>query len=151
MKIAIGSDHRGIELKAVLVARLKDQGHAVQDVGPHTSESVDYPDFAAKVADAVSHGGADRGILICGSGIGMSIAANKSRGIRAALCLTEHMAELSRNHNDANVLCLAASEIPVDQNCAIVDVWLRADFSAGRHQRRVDKIGSLESALPGAP
>ncbi len=151
MRIEIGSDHRGVELKAVLVARLQDQGHQVHDVGPHSSASVDYPDYAAKVAEAVSHGAADRGILICGSGIGMSIAANKFPGIRAALCPTEHMAELSRNHNDANVLCLAASDVSVDQNCAIVDVWLRKDFSAGRHQSRVDKIGAIESALHRAP
>lgn len=141
--IAIGSDHRGVALKSRLTAHLQAQNLSVVDCGTMTSESCDYPDIAHRVAEKVACGEAGRGILICGSGIGMSIAANKHPAIRAALCHDTHGAEMSRRHNDANVLCLSADGIesmPVAEQDAIIDKWLTTDFEGGRHQRRVDKI-----------
>lgn len=144
MHIAIGSDHRGFRLKERIVSLLLGAGHELDDEGTGSSESCDYPDFGARVARKVSQGLADRGILVCGTGIGMAIVANKFRGVRAAPCYDELSAELSRRHNDLNVLCLAANmtgERLIDQ---LVLTWLRTDFEAGRHARRVDKIGRLE-------
>ena len=143
MRIAVGSDHHGVTLRAELKAQLEAAGHEVVDVGTHGTDSVDYPDIAANVAEQVSQGEADRGLLICGSGIGMSIAANKFASVRAAVCREENAAEMSRRHNDANVLCLSDG-VSVEQNLEIVNIWMTTDFEGGRHQRRVEKIRALE-------
>jgi ribose 5-phosphate isomerase B len=145
--IIIASDHAGIAMKAAIVAELTRLGLRVRDAGPATADPVDYPDYAAEVAGAVSAGRFPRGILVCGSGIGMSIAANKFPGIRAGLCLTEEMAALSRRHNDANILILPGRLLEIPPALQIVGTWLTTSFEGGRHQRRVDKITALESAL----
>ena len=144
MRIAIGSDHRGVATKAHLVQQLKSDGHEIDDVGPEDDQRVDYPDFASAVGRRVSTGTAERGILICGSGIGMAIAANKVQGVRAAVCYDEQTARLSREHNDANVLCLSGDLVEADTNTAVAKVWLETEFEGGRHGRRVAKIGELE-------
>ena len=144
MRIAIGSDHRGVQLKASLVEQLESAGHSLADLGPSDDGRVDYPDFASAVSQQVAEGEADRGILICGSGIGMGISANKVRGIRAAVCYDKVTAELSRQHNDANVLCLSADLVEANRNEAIVTTWLETEFEGGRHSQRVAKIGNLE-------
>lgn len=144
MKISIGSDHGGWELKARIIDFLKDKGHEVINRGCDSADSVDYPDFGIAVGKDVASGTADRGIVICKSGIGISIAANKVAGVRAALCLNEEMARLSRLHNNANVLALGdlwCGNINVEQ---LVDTWLSTDFEGGRHTRRVDKISAQE-------
>ena len=145
MRIAIGSDHRGVSTKAHLVQRLASAGYEIEDVGPEDDSRVDYPDFASAVGRRVSAGTADRGILICGTGIGMAIAANKVDGVRAAVCYDEQTAQLSRQHNDANVLCLSGDSVDAASNEAIANVWLTTEFEGGRHGRRVAKIGELES------
>ncbi len=144
MKIAIGSDHRGFEAKSRIVSILHRLGHAVLDVGPQVRESVDYPDFAFEVAQAVSAGRAERGILICGTGIGMCIAANKVSGVRAAPCHDCITAEMSRRHNDANVLCLSADLLGEELIDRMVRTWLETPFEGGRHARRVEKIARYE-------
>ena len=144
MRVAIGSDHAGAEYKTEVAHLLNEMGYQVEDMGTYSIESVDYPDFARRVAEAVAGGGADRGILICGTGIGMSMAANKARGIRAALCHDTYSARMSRAHNDANVLCVGARVIGRDILFEIVKVWIGAGFEGGRHQRRVDKIMEIE-------
>jgi len=143
--IAIGSDHRGIQLKKALIESLKQQGYQMKDVGTSTEESCDYPDFGAAAAKLVSLGECERAIVICGSGVGMSMAANKIKGVRAALCHSVESAEMSRRHNDANVLALSADQIPTDLANAICFKWLSAEFEGGRHARRVQKISDLES------
>jgi len=145
MRIAIGSDHRGFALKEHLVARLKEQGHEVLDEGACSTESVDYPDIAAAVAGKVSSREAERGILICGTGIGMAIVANKFPGVRAAPCCDELTAEMSRRHNDLNVLCLSGDMLGQNLVSRIVDVWIKTQFEGGRHARRVEKISQLEA------
>lgn len=149
MKIAIGSDHRGYDAKHRLVPLLQQLGHEVVDVGPEGHESVDYPDFAFQVAQAVGEGRVDRGILICGTGIGMCIAANKVPGVRAAPCHDSITAEMSRRHNDANVLCLSADLLGGDLIDRMVRIWLQTEFEAGRHARRVEKITRIEDDLRG--
>jgi ribose 5-phosphate isomerase B len=144
MKIAIGSDHAGFELKEALKTWLAASPHQVEDAGTHSEASVDYPDYAEKVARAVAGGRADRGILICGTGVGICIAANKVRGIRAAPAWNPDIARLSRQHNDANVLCLSGRFIEAAAAREIVQAWLDTPFEGGRHQRRVDKISQLE-------
>ena len=143
MIIAIASDHAGFELKNKLKDHLNNHGVTVEDFGTFKSESVDYPDYGILAARAVSQQRADRGIVICGSGIGMSIVANKVKGIRAALCLSEEMAELSRRHNDANVLALPGRLIDHELALKIVDRWLKTPFDGGRHLRRINKIHQL--------
>jgi ribose 5-phosphate isomerase B len=145
MKIAIGSDHRGYEAKSRLVALLRQLGHDVLDVGPESKESVDYPDFAFQVAQAVSSKQAERGILLCGTGIGMCIAANKVPGVRAAPCHDSITAEMSRRHNDANILCMSADLLGEDLMERMVRIWLATEFEGGRHARRVDKIVRFEA------
>jgi ribose 5-phosphate isomerase B len=145
MRIAVASDHRGVALKEAVLTVLRSKGHDVEDVGANGSESVDYPDFASIVARKVSTGQTDRGILICGTGIGMSIAANKFRGVRAAPCSDEVTAEISRRHNDLNVLCLGAELLSARVAERMVEVWLSTEFEGGRHARRVEKIGQLET------
>jgi ribose 5-phosphate isomerase B len=144
MKVAIASDHRGYHLKERVISQLKGQGHEVIDEGPSTDASVDYPDFAALVAKKVSAGAAERGILICGTGIGMAIAANKFKNVRAAACVDEVTAELSRRHNNLNVLCLSGDLLSSRSTERLVDIWMNTDFEGGRHERRVEKIHQLE-------
>jgi ribose 5-phosphate isomerase B len=144
MKIAIASDHRGYHLKEKVISLLKAKGHTVIDDGPASEASVDYPDFAALVAKKVSSGEVDRGILICGTGIGMAISANKFPGVRAAACVDEVTAELSRRHNDLNVLCLSGDLLSSRSTERLVEIWIDTEFEGGRHARRVDKIRELE-------
>ncbi len=146
MKIAIGSDHRGYETKRRLVPILQRLGHEVLDVGTEGGESVDYPDFAFEVARAVSEGRVDRGVLICGTSIGMCIAANKVKGVRAAPCHDSITAEMSRRHNDANVLCLSADLLGEELIGRMVRIWLETEFEGGRHARRVEKITRFEES-----
>ncbi len=144
LRISIASDHRGIHIKARLVQTLTASGFTVLDEGTDSEQSVDYPDFARIVAGKVSRGEVDRGILICGTGIGMSIAANKFTGVRAASCYDEVMVEMSRRHNDVNILCLPGDMIgerPIDE---LVLMWLNTDFDGGRHVQRIEKITQLE-------
>jgi ribose 5-phosphate isomerase B len=144
MRIAIGSDHRGTQLKAKLSTALHEMGHEVDDVGTHESTSVDYPDIAAMVAGQVSSNDVDRGVLICGTGIGMAISANKFSGVRATPCHDDFEAEMCRRHNNVNVLCLGADVLGNRNVEQLVKIWLETDFEGGRHARRVDKIAGLE-------
>ena len=144
MKIAVGNDHRGVAVKQRLLGLLKELGHEVADLGANSPASVDYPDYAITVAESVSAGTADRGILICGTGHGMCIAANKVAGVRAANCRDVIDAELSRRHNDANVMCLSADLIGEEQTEKMVRTWLTTDFEGGRHARRTEKIAEYE-------
>ncbi len=144
MKIALGSDHRGFEAKERIEAVVRELGHEVIDCGTHSRESCDYPDLGLAVAGLVAAGRADRGILLCGSGLGMSITANKVAGIRAALCHDELTAQMSRRHNDANVLCLPADLVGDALLKRMVELWLRTEFEGGRHARRVNKIIEFE-------
>lgn len=144
MKIVVGSDHRGFEMKKQVKAIVTQLGHECIDVGTDTSDPVDYPDPAYLAAVAVSKKQAERAILACGTGIGMSITANKIKGIRAALCHDELSAQISRHHNDANVLCIAADLLGEVLLRKIVEVWLTTEFSGGRHLRRVRKIAAIE-------
>ena len=147
MKIAVASDHRGYDIKGKILPLIGDLGHDAIDFGPLSPEIVDYPDFAAKVAKAVSKGEVDRGILICGTGIGMCITANKFPGVRAAACHDDLTAEMSRLHNDANVLCLSADMLGDRLVNRMVEIWLKTEFEGGRHARRVAKIVQLESEI----
>jgi ribose 5-phosphate isomerase B len=143
-RIVFGSDHAGLRLRAEAVRVAKEAGFDVEDLGPFSSESVDYPDYAARVGAAVAAGGARLGVLVCGTGIGMSIAANKAKGIRAAHCTTEFEARMARAHNDANVLCMGERVTGLGLGAAIVASFLAQPFEGGRHQRRVDKISALD-------
>ncbi len=143
MRIAIGCDHRGLDLKQAIIKLITKAGHSYEDFGSKTTEPVDYPDIAQKVGEAVARGGFDRGILICGTGIGMCITANKVQGIRAALAYSPLSASHARQHNDANILCLSADETPKEVT-EIVKIFLTDEFEGGRHQRRVDKIKEME-------
>ena len=147
MKIAIGCDHRGYSVKQRIVAQISDRGHEMLDFGTDSTKPCDYPDFALPVARAVACGQADRGILVDGSGIGMSITANKVPGIRAAICHDELTAEISRRHNDANILCFAADLLGDELIRRIVDAWLLTPFEEGRHSRRLEKLADLERQL----
>ena len=144
MKIAIGADHAGFDEKEKVRSLLDRIGVEYKDMGTDSAASVDYPDFARKVGEAVAGGEYDRGILVCGSGTGMAIAANKVPGIRAAVAWNEEIARLSREHNDANVLALAARFIPDEEQEKIVKTWLSTAFEGGRHERRVEKIEQIE-------
>ena len=144
MKIAVGSDHRGFEAKQLIKAIVCQLGHECIDVGTEDSNPVDYPDTAYLAAKTISEGQADRAILACATGIGMSIAANKVEGVRAAVCHDELNARISRDHNDANVLCISGDQVGEVVLRKIVEVWLETDFSGGRHKRRVNKISDIE-------
>lgn len=144
MKIALAADHAGFEEKEKIKMTLEELGVEYTDMGTYSCDSVDYPDFARKVGEAVAGGGFDRGLLVCGSGTGMAIAANKVHGVRAAVAWNEDIARLSRQHNDANVLSLPARFVPQDEINKIVKAWLSADFEGGRHERRVEKISRIE-------
>jgi len=143
LRIAIGSDHKGLEAKRLIIGLIEEMGHSHQDFGSHNDELVDYPDIARQVGEAVAGGGFERGILICDTGIGMSIAANKLKGVRAALCHDEFGALRSRQHNDANILCLG-TDLEDDATREIVAAFLSTAFEGGRHSRRVDKIAFME-------
>lgn len=144
MKIAIGADHAGFEVKEKVKAGLVKSGHEVLDLGTNSLDSVDYPEPAARVAKAVAAGDAERGVLVCGSGIGMSIAANKVKGARAALITDEFLAEMSRRHNDANVACFGSRVNAPEAIQRFVDRFIATAFEAGRHKGRVDKISGIE-------
>ena len=143
-KLVIGSDHGGFTLKEAIKKHLADNGVAVTDMGTHSLDSVDYPDIAVDVAKAVASGEYERGILICGTGVGVSIAANKVPGIRAALCHDTFSAAMSREHNDANILTMGERVIGQGLACMIVDTWLASSFTGGRHARRVGKLNALD-------
>lgn len=143
--IALGADHAGVKMKASIIEHLESKGLKCHDYGTYDETSTDYPDYAKRVGEAIINGTAERGILICGTGIGISISANKIAGIRAALCGDTFSAHLSREHNDSNILCLGARVVGIGLALDIVDSWIAAAFEGGRHQRRVDKIHALES------
>lgn len=144
MKIAVGNDHRGVQFKERLLALLQELGHEAIDAGPETCDAVDYPEIASKVANQVASGEVDRGILVCGTGIGMAIAANKVHGVRATTCHDEVTAEICRRHNDVNVLCLSADLLGEQKVDRMVRIWLETEFDGGRHARRVEKIRMIE-------
>ncbi len=144
MKFYIGTDHAGIDLKNYTVELLKDKGHDVVDLGPFSKDRVDYPDYAIKVSMSVLQDNGSQGILICGSGIGMSMAANRHKGIRAALCHDAYTAQVARGHNDANILCFGERVIGKGVARSIIDAWLAADFEAGRHSGRISKIEAIK-------
>lgn len=144
MRIAVGSDHRGVAMRSKVVDILNRLAHQVVDTGTHEEGSVDYPDIAAAVARLVSTGDVDRGILICGTGLGMSIVANKFPNVRAAACPDDLTAEISRRHNDLNVLCLSGDIVSERLLDRIVEIWLQTEFEGGRHARRLQKISEIE-------
>ena len=143
----IGSDHGGLEMKEELVKVLASRNQPVKDCGTTSGDSVDYPDFAEKVAGAVSRGEAEIGILVCGTGIGMSIVANKFPGVRAALATDEFMAQMAKEHNNANILVLGGRVLSVELATKMVNVWLDTAYEGGRHQLRLDKISQVEAAV----
>ncbi len=143
MKYFIGADHAGIDIKAYVKELFESLGHEVIDLGPNTKDRVDYPDYAAKVCENVLANEGSKGILICGSGIGMSMAANKFDGIRAALCHNEYSAQMAREHNDANIICLGERVSGYGMVDAIVNAWNSSSFQGGRHEGRVEKINAL--------
>lgn len=147
MRIAIGADHRGFEVRPKIVELVKRLGHEAIDLGSFSCDAVDYPDVAAEVAERVSRGEADYGVLICGTGLGMCIAANKITGVRAAPCHDETTAEMSRRHNDANIICLSADLLGERLIEKMVEIWLKTPFEGGRHARRVDKITEIERQI----
>jgi ribose 5-phosphate isomerase B len=144
MRVSIGSDHRGFNMKAKLAELLNQLGHTVTDEGTCSSESCDYPDIAVAVGRKVANGEADRGILMCGTGIGMAITANKFKGVRAATCQDEITAEMCRRHNDVNVLCLSSDLLGESRLDNLVKIWLTTEFEGGRHARRLEKIAAVE-------
>lgn len=144
MKVAIGSDHGGLDLKETVISVLKEMQLEVEDLGTHDKNSCDYPDFAQKVAEGVAAGAYDKGVLICGTGIGMSIAANKVPGVRAALCNEIYSAQMARAHNDANILCIGARVVGAGVAAEIVKAFFTVEHEGGRHARRVEKIHLLE-------
>lgn len=148
VSLVVAADHGGVELKDHLVALLRERGQPVDDLGTQGPESVDYPDFADRVARRVQAGEAAFGLLVCGTGIGMSIAANRFRGVRAALCTSAYMARMARAHNDANVLCLGGRVVGPGLAGDILDAFLQQGFDAGRHTRRLDKIENLGRREP---
>ena len=144
MKFFVATDHAGIDLKNATVAMLEAKGHEVEDLGPFSKDRVDYPDYAVKVCDSVLGNPGTQGVLICGSGIGMSMAANRHHGIRAALCHDAYTAQMARAHNDANVLCFGERIVGLGVAESIVDAWLAGSFEGGRHCGRVDKIEAIK-------
>lgn len=143
-KIAVGCDHGGIVLKESVVNTLKSLGAEVLDLGCYSTDSVDYPEYGEKVAKAVASGEADAGVIMCGTGIGISIAANKIKGIRAAVVTNTYMAKLTKNHNNANIIALGGRVISPDEAKDIVEAWYTAEYEGGRHQRRLDMISRIE-------
>ena len=151
MKIAVASDHRGFNIKDRILSQVTGLHHEARDFGPTTSDICDYPDYGAKAALAVSAGQVDRAILICGSGIGMCIIANKFKGVRAALCHDDLSAEMSRRHNDANVMCLSADLLGERLASRMIELWLSTPFEGGRHARRIAKIADYEHSMDTNP
>ena len=143
MKIAVAGDHGGFALKEKIAAYLEEAGYEVENLGTYSEDSVDYPEYGRKCAEAVVSGQADRGIVVCGTGIGISIAANKVHGARCALCTSVHMAEMTRRHNDANMLALGGRTTEEGLALEIVKTWLETEFEGGRHQRRVDMLNNM--------
>ena len=143
MKIAMGCDHGGYALKCELIKHLEEQGHEVKDFGCYSTESCDYPEFGEAAARAVASGECERGIVICTTGIGISIAANKVKGIRAAVVTNEFMAEMTKRHNDANIIALGGRVLETEYALKLVDIWLDTEFEGGRHQRRVDMLNEM--------
>ncbi len=143
LKIAIGGDHAGFQLKEIIKSKLESEGYFLEDFGPFSDQSVDYPDFVHPVANSVENGEYNFGILICGSGNGVAMTANKHKGIRAAVCWNEMLAKLARAHNDANILCLAGRFLDDELAMEIVDTFLKTDFDGGRHIKRIKKIIDL--------
>ena len=143
MVIAIGCDHAGYELKEKVKARMTAAGHKMIDVGTNSTESVDYPAYGHAVGRAVASGSAERGIAICGSGIGISIACNKVPGVRAALCTSTEMAEMCRRHNNANVICMGARMISEELAYAMIDTWMTTEFEGGKHERRINELDDI--------
>jgi len=146
MRIALGTDHRGYKVKEKIKKHLESKEHEIEDFGTNSEESVDYTDFAIEVGESVAKKKSDRGILVCWTGIGMCIAANKVKGVRAASCLSKEAAQLTRQHNDSNVLCISAKFTPEDHLFEIVDTWLEAEFEGGRHIPRLKKITDYEKS-----
>ena len=144
MRVAIGCDHGGIVLKSAVIETLQEYGAEIEDFGTYSEASVDYPDYALKVAEAVAGGKCDCGVIMCGTGIGISIAANKVKGIRAAVCTNTFMGEMTKRHNNANIIALGGRVITPDEAKAIVNAWLKAEYEGGRHQNRLDKISQIE-------
>ncbi|MCQ2602315.1 MAG: ribose 5-phosphate isomerase B [Clostridia bacterium] len=144
MKIAIGCDHGGIVLKDSVIETLKNLGAEVEDFGTYTTDSVDYPVYGQKVAEAVASGAFDAGVIMCGTGIGISISANKVPGIRAAVCTNTYMAKLTKNHNNANIIALGGRVISPEEAKDIVTAWYTAEYEGGRHQRRLDMVADIE-------
>ncbi|NLT29863.1 MAG: ribose 5-phosphate isomerase B [Propionibacterium sp.] len=145
MKIALGNDHAAVELKQYLAEKITEAGHEVIDLGVNSTDSVDYPVYGAAAAREVAEGRADRAVLICGSGVGIGISANKVPGIRCVICSEPYSAEMSRRHNDANALAIGARVVGFDLAWMIVDTWLTAEFEGGRHERRVNLIKDLDA------
>lgn len=145
MRIAIASDHTGIELKSKIIKYLKELGHEVSDFGTNSAESIDYPIYGKKVAEEISKGNHDGGVLICGTGIGISLAANKIKGIRAAVCSEPYSAKLSKQHNNSNIIAFGARVVGVDLAKMIVKEWIEAKFEGGRHLKRVELISKIEN------
>nr|WP_315023691.1 ribose 5-phosphate isomerase B [uncultured Aminipila sp.] len=143
MKIAMACDHGGLELKESIKKYLEEQGIEVLDLGTNTTDSVDYPEYGKACGEAVASGKVERGIVCCGTGIGISIAANKVKGVRCALCTDAHMAEMTRKHNDANILAMGGRIIDVETAKNITQTWLDTEFEGGRHQRRVDMLNNM--------
>lgn len=144
MKLAIGCDHGGFELKEIVRAYLEEKGIAYEDFGAYSTDSVDYAPIAAKAAHAVADGNADRGILICSTGLGICMAANKVKGIRAATCTNVFCAEMTRRHNNANILCMGGKIVDSETALQMVEIFLSTEFEGGRHQRRIDQIAQIE-------
>ena len=145
MKIAMGNDHTAIELKNIIKEFVESKGYEVIDLGTNSTESCDYPVYGEKVGRAVASGEADLGIAICGTGVGISLAANKVKGIRACVCSEPYTAVMSRRHNDANALCMGGRVVGAGLACQLVDIFLNTQFEGGRHQRRIDKLTALEN------
>ncbi|WP_199754392.1 ribose 5-phosphate isomerase B [Brachyspira aalborgi] len=145
MKIAIASDHTGVELKSEIIKYLKELGHEVSDFGTNSAESIDYPIYGKKVSEEISKGNYDGGVLICGTGIGISLAANKVKGIRAAVCSEPYSAKLSKQHNNSNIIAFGARVVGVDLAKMIVKEWIEAKFEGGRHLKRVELISKIEN------
>ncbi|WP_312647471.1 ribose 5-phosphate isomerase B [Aminipila sp.] len=143
MKIAMACDHGGLELKESIKKYLEEQGIEVLDLGTNTTDSVDYPEYGKACGEAVASGKVERGIVCCGTGIGISIAANKVKGVRCALCTDAHMAEMTRKHNDANILAMGGRIIDVETAKNITQTWLDTKFEGGRHQRRIDMLNNM--------
>lgn len=145
MKVAVGCDHGGFVLKDAVISTLEELGAQVVDMGTYSTESVDYPVYGKKVADAVANGECDLGVVMCGTGIGISIAANKVKGIRAAVVIDEFMAEMTRRHNNANIIALGGRVITPEKAKSLVKAWYTAEFEGGRHQKRIDMITQIEN------